>query len=367
MGNNYLYFGSRASTIDNNNNLWISSYFYNGFLKINVDSLDVSYIGMFPDNDMKNQRLHLSAHTHGTEIIFTPYYCNNIHIYDTYENKFRIVKLPNIDGKSFLASINIEDKIYLLSDKGILLCYNIKEGTIIVDQKLSEKITDFVEKAGDRWTYSDDENGYTLYDRNSNVLRIDLKKYLVACHRIKSEYNNLEIAYCDDNTFWFSMEGEQNLLNWNPVNNQYYLFEGNNGWGKDGFKFNPYNKIGKYNDTVYFTNYHAGTPIRIDKVNKKIVPLTDKFVKNDIFGENEVGPIYSDIHFTDNKVIMVPCYGKKLIIYDFNSNESKEVEFAIAKDKINSYREIMKATFDEGVYESREFFGLNDLIRYMLY
>lgn len=366
--NNRLHIGSRACAVENNN-LWISGYFFNGLFKMNLDDLEMDFIGTFPNEKMKRPKLHLGAHVYGSEIIFTPYQSDNVHIYDMNKKTFSTVEILNEVGKSFLASIKIENKIYFVSDEGVVLYINIGEKKIYEDNSLSKEISAFIKKSRENWSYSDDKKGYTFFDKKNNILRVDLVEHNVYYYKIKHEYNNIEIAYYNDNSFLFSFEGNQKLLVWYYIKDECRIINSNNDyWGKDRYKFNTYNKIARYGDVLFFTNYHSSSPIYIDKCDEKIVLLNDKYEKTDVLGEDEIGPIYSDIHFISDKAIMVPCYGKKLLLYDIKSNEIKEVDFAINKKKINTYEKMLKSVFeDEVVCESKEFFGMDDLIEHILY
>ena len=364
-----IQIGTRASAIDSNNNIWLSNYFFNGLFRINLNDLIIEYVDRFPGEAADKREMHLGAHINGSDVIFMPYANSTIHIYNMENKTFKTINVPKEYGCNFTSSVSIDNDIYFLSWEGNILYYDIKKQRVLKDEALTEEYMTFRKEADEQWNYSIDEDGFSILDGKNHICRINIKNKKIDKYTVTSEYENLEIAYYERSCFWFSLNDSQSMLFWDIKKNSYECYTSETEiWGKEKYKYNPYNKILNSEDITVFSNYNAAFPIKVDKKNKKIVSLSRNISIDDIIEKREWGPIFTDVYDIGETIYFVPCCNKYLLLCNKKTYNINKIPFWVDKEDIPAIYDVMKSRFEKQILnESGDFFDLASMIEYVKY
>ena len=76
------------------NKLYLSDNFSNSLLSLDLDIMEMDYIGSFPE-ETKTELLHKKAFEYKGRIIFVPFQGDNVHIYTPYNNTIDVLHIPH--------------------------------------------------------------------------------------------------------------------------------------------------------------------------------------------------------------------------------------------------------------------------------
>ena len=363
--NKKIYLGTRASALDGHD-LWFSEYYFNALFKMDLNDGQVEYIDTFPGRDVSDSELHISAFVCNENIVFTPYVGNIIHVYNK-ETKF-IKSVPIIDGGSgsFCQGVKYGDIITFVSDKGMVVSFCISTFEIYIDKELTNEINLFIQKYGMINSFFVDNNTISI-QIDTHVLRIYVQEHRVAYIELENENEDIEVLlYVDDDITMYSTKESMNIKRQNlkdDVVDDYY--SGKINWGKN-FKCNAFTKIVRLKNNEIIINYNSEQPL-VRKKDGSILPIKQNDLQNNVVNKAVWGPIYQDTFIYGNKLYIVPCSGKYLLIFDDDDASVKTIPFFVDRNEIKTLNDMLYDHINNNgiLKEGGSIFGLEEFIGFI--
>jgi hypothetical protein len=197
---------------------WFTPYYFNALMRMDKDSLEVEYMGMFPGEAQGIRQLYRAGARVGNKLYFTPYSAENMGVYDMDSGEFGRVGIPkpedaerpksyNADAK-FTRGVEAGGKLYMLpSSYPGLLVYDVSENSFdLVDGWLGT----FESRMFNRETsyfnsvVADCERGIlTMFSPSANAaLELDIKTNRTAVRVLGSEKSGYSGAVFAEGAYW---------------------------------------------------------------------------------------------------------------------------------------------------------------------
>lgn len=246
-----------------NNSIWFSAIERNGLYKYDLNTKDVIYVSLFP-NEMVNERIiHKKCLLVGEQIYFFPHNGKHIHLYSIKDNSFYSIRFEEIvydvllDGSDILMICGEKcEKLYIL---------NICSQIISCVKEYENNIRKYSGIRGVRFSLSNNKIWFgcigTNYIANWDIIERKMERF-------KTNVGNIFAAF----------------------------FEGDDTWIIDRDSPNLY--YGKCSDSM-----NRVTPTNISvSADKNALLVPARF--------------YNNIAFFNDKVILLPAYADSIQIYD---------------------------------------------------
>lgn len=331
-----IYLGSLANVIDENGILWMSEYLFNSLFAYDIKAGEISYKGIFKNEDKNILYQHNNAFNYTDRIIFTPLLGSSIGIYTKSKGTFDSISVPKVDSnEEFFQACRLNENIFFASNKGQVFRYNVVNNHLVADIELAEEMAKSFDLTHS--SISQCDVGFVVVDNNKiflvNVVELSIKMIL----DWSSKQYVLGEAYLFDNYLWITLKNNQMIFLYDQKNNEVTSYYPENESWLLGRNINPYSLLKKYNGHVLISNFYCNHISYIDKKNKLI-----KFIPNlqsyKVLEKNGYGPVYYAMHEYDGDLYFIPTRGNVLlkvnrsmeIIYSqellFNSKDFKELE-----------------------------------------
>ena len=311
--------------------VWFSNLLYNALMKMNLFSGKVEMVDKFPEVADHKAEIHRKTFLSDTKLIFIPYKCECIHIYDLISKSFDVINLP-IEKYVVATAFLIDDRIWLFPmEKNIdILVYDLSNSVFIKMSKLTKFINKvstsdviFLEKSvvyynGCFWIASLGQNYiYRVNLENSN----QIEKF-----SLSKEFHIYGLDLFDEDDFYILSMDTSEILRWSPKNGI------QNSWVVDledgDFDIIPFSNAIKANEKNIFVLPSKANNVFVLKKGK------DTFEKLSYpDGVKRVLPyaMFVGYEIGNNELILFPRGVNALLKVSLKTFEVKKVDFVLEK------------------------------------
>ncbi len=195
----------------------------NMLCKIDSYSGECEFVSVFPDENLKSERLHMKAITVGNNIIFSPANARNICIYNYTENTFDNISVleDSENSMNYKSSLKYAE---IVQYGDTIYVFPASANEIIKLNKNNRSIEKISLMYENKYLFRKDGllRGDKLFLPSSNsnaVLVFDFKSDNVNVVGV-GENNNGSWSICDDgNELWIIPYAPGNVIKWNPETN----------------------------------------------------------------------------------------------------------------------------------------------------
>lgn len=326
MLNNKIYIGTRASIIDDDGILWMSEYYFNGLVKMDINTGEIIYVTEFPRESFEKKELHIGAVCFDSNIVFTPYVGTKIHIFNKKSRNFEVVCAPEEYGLWYSKPICIGNNVFLISECGYIIRFNIPSKNLMVMEKISRVFKTFLKEEGNVGRYVDQTRLIAQSGRRCLIIDIEnetAQMLDVSCNEA-IEY----LIGVDGEKLFFTLMSSTSILDYDLNTNETIRRCADIPWGKK-FNCNAYGRIFRVDNELIAINYNAMHLMKTEDNDKEFRIMDSDFSSKDIIFEKTWGPIFEDVHFYNGKAYIIPCSSRWLYIYDISKQTIEKNELYI--------------------------------------
>lgn len=201
--------------------LYASCYEYNGLFKMNIETGETFFLGIFPGESIIQRALYRDAVLVENTIVFIPDSAEKMVLYEIEKNQFEVVALPiERDGWCAYNAVENNMKIYLIPielDKEILVYDMVSKKFVIND--FTEKIHAILIEKKNAKAYKIGSIGKTLWIPvigTAICLCLDLETGKVVSHTYKADIINI---VREKEGYWLCLKDNTMVLSRN-INSQ---------------------------------------------------------------------------------------------------------------------------------------------------
>ena len=257
-----------------NNILYFSSNSFNGLFKIDLSTKKQTFLGIFDNCPAFKVNQHRSAYYWNNKIVFAPFICNHVAIFDIETEKTEYIKIKETNDAYYMGSFLDNDNLWLFGGyyTDSFLKINLKTGEVLFSVQLQDCI--------------------------GKALGIDKKEYI---------YNAPHIV---GNDLYAAVWNTNSVVKFNLTSCEF-----------DFITINEKIKLS-------FVSYYADTLFLVDNSTSDILQysITDKKIEKytlDEALEDSVNKKYSLVIPINDLIIVLPDFGREVLVIN---KESKKIE-----------------------------------------
>lgn len=317
-------------------NLWLSNYDYNAFIKWNIDSGRAEIVDFFPHASEESGRLHRRVFRIGEKLYFIPFRGKYIHIRDLKQETWEEIKISEEDV--YIADAYLTEGCFWFFScylRNPIMIFHIDTQQIEMLTELTQEIEGYVGEYRD-WMFLDTacvcQRGNFFYlaeYRRTKVFCIDsTEKKLTRVWNNEESVHDLEsgnireriklqgINLCGEEDFWLTSLEEKEVYLWNPEEGikKIYRFE-TKMYGKRV----PFFRVVDVNKTYALVlPCHSNRLFKINKMTDEIAGI--KYPPE--FARRKIYSLFCGYDKMENKVFLYPRNGNGLLAIDVKEEKA---------------------------------------------
>lgn len=341
---------------------YAASYEFNAVFKVNLNTENCSYIGMFPDEKINGKRLYTKALYINGKVYFVPASAKRIAVLDVYSEEMDMLDIEEVDVKKYpFYKSNAKFNGGIVYQNWIYMIACTYPGIIRIDSETNQ-IVYFHDWVGDgRFVFRkspviDQHEFYIPSVINNKVLKFDMdtnigKLYSVGVH------NTGCWSMCKyGEEFWIAPKNPGAVICWNPNTdkiNEYKNYP--EGFQDNGFAFT---KIYVSQNELYLIPAYANMGI-------KISPKDGCMSNSGIFEQKE-NLIVKFMIETENAYYLKILDGEdeKYFYLNMETNQIRTYLFKFSEGLENyKYEYYKKIAGNTNILKEKKSFQLNDFLQ----
>ncbi len=359
----HLKFGS-SCRIDNN--IYFFNRTFNGVFYLDLKDFSVHFVHKFDVEWAGTIGLSMNYESifYKDAIYFFPTKTNVIMKYDIVRHQEQIIEIPDFDDKDFNVTniIQRQNRVYLFPTtikKGVFVL-DLLEDKVKKDNALSALFkTDLW--CGNVLAVSKDSVLLSLFNSNK-VYEINLDTAKMIDYS-RMFHNNIKIfsIYFDGNNYWILQMESTDIYEWNKENGLLQKYKNESVIWEDKIGV-PYSNLIFLDDEILVLNYSLKHILRINKKKKTIenpllYPKGFRLVNNAFCNQN----ICDYYIVLEDKVLIYPCRGNMLLIYDKETKQLSGSELIVSEKEVPYLWQIVEESFirNESAVENDDFVTLD--------
>lgn len=355
----HLKFGSNCLV---DNNIYFFNRTFNGVFYLDLKDFSVHFVHKFDVEWAGTIGLSMNSEClfYKGAIYFFPTKTNIIMKYDIVRQQEQIIEIPDFDDKDFNVTniIQRHNRVYLfptILKKGIFVLDLLKD-KVIKDNTLSSLFKSDL-CCGNVLDVNKNSILLSMYNSNK-AYEIDLNTAEMIDYSGMFQ-NDLKIfsIFFDGNNYWILQTESTDIYEWDKENGllQKYTSESIVWEDKIGV---PYSNLIFLDDEILVLNYSLKHILRINKKKKTIetpllYPKGFRLVNNAFCHQN----ICDYYIVLEDKVLIYPCRGNMLLIYDKETKQLSGRELIVSEKEVPYLRQIVEESFirNESAVENDDF------------
>lgn len=308
------------------NRIYFMDMTFNGMFYLDILDWSVHFVHRFSGVETNRSELSYVSIFRDDSIYFFPNNAKIVMKYNIVTQEEQIISIENCDCEFFVtvAAVRNRQFIYLFPFDLTLGVYvlNLQDQSVTRDTALCKLF-------GNR-TYCGNvvplDNGNLLIGLygNNQLMEIDItEKKIISCKNLEGDIKIYSIC-SDGNNCWILTTNSTDIYEWSPENDTTQIYVNENPVWETQTKGMPYSNLIFLENEILVLNATLKYIYRIDK-NKKIIAspirLPEEFHRMN-YG-NGFSAICYDYKILEDKVLIYPCWGNMLLVYD---KATKQIE-----------------------------------------
>lgn len=303
-------------------------------------------------------------------VYFLPHYTNVIMKYHFVKQKEQIIKIPDFDDKNFetLGFVRYSDKVYIFPaelDKGVYI-FDMKIQKVDKDRKLSLLFSKFSNV--DIFLV---QERYVLINNGDNkIIEVDIEEGKInRIDELKKDIQIFDLIF-DGEHYWILQKKSTDIYEWDRENGLFQKYTNEYAvWETQKYEISPpYSNLIFLEKEVLVLNHCMKNILRINR-EKKVIESPVPFPENFQLDRQEFAgwPICNSYLVLDDRVLLYPCRGNMLLIYNKATKKLTGREMTVSNQEVPYLFEIVFWGFlnDRIHYEKRIAKTLNRFVSYM--
>lgn len=203
--------------------MWYSDCSFNSLLCQSLKNGRVEAVGFFPDERIEQKDLYRRVLLVHRELVFIPFYAENICVYHLDYKRFVNYKIPGMSKKPrYVSAIRKKDQIYIFpayAEKAIL--FDVAKKKITELKEFNLQLSDLLKQNQQKFYWCGTENigewVYLTIAESDRIIAYHIKDKKVFFKTIGGNKKLGSIAV-HENGLYISIAGQNSILYWDPIN-----------------------------------------------------------------------------------------------------------------------------------------------------
>ena len=343
---------------------------FNGIFYLDLEDYSIHFVHKFsyePDHAVRLSKDN--SLVYGNAIYFFPNYTNIILKYDILTGREKAIPIPDFPDKFVDISgiARLQDTVYLFPaklGKGIY-AFDLQSEQVKKDTVLSSLFdVDFVSTSGHIFY---DDKGCVWIGRygSGQIVKVNLAEKRIEDNKVL-EGIRIFIMCFDGSHCWILPIESTDIYEWDVEKDDVQIYtNGHMEWRKvDHTEEKPYSNLIFLEDEILVLNCYAKNIWRLDK-QKKIIGDPVEFPKGFGMANRQFNgwPVYAQYTMLEDKVLLYPCAGNMLLIYDKNTKKMSGKDLLVSEEDVPYLRKALKGNltgerqcFEDGDFATLERF-----------
>lgn len=331
--------------------LYFFNLTFNGIFYVDITDLSIHFVDKFFTE--KESTTFLSSEggvVFNDAIYFLPNETNGILKYNFVTGSQQFIDINNMQTKIFDGA-----DIICLQNKAYLFPYKLNKGIYVLDLQLEN-----IEKHMELSSFFPSDIGINIFPTHDNCVlvgiydsnkfvEIDLETKKIVCTEILQEDIKISGVCFDGSNYWILQTESTDIYEWNRESGvlQKYINE-NVEWERNIEYRIPYSNMIFLEDEVLVLNYSLKNILHINK-SKKVIDEPIFFPKEfQLVNAAFCGwAICRDFIILENMVLIYPCRGNMLLVYDKVTKQLSGKEMTASEDEIPFLKKMINQLFLE--------------------
>lgn len=327
---------------------------FNGMFYLDLKDFSTHFVHSFSCAEADSVNLSFLSKAYDGIIYFFPTNAKAVMKYDTLRNQEQIIPIRNCncDFFSTAAAVQWRQQVYLFPFDLSLGIYilNLEKNFVIRDDGLS-KLFRKGYYCANALLSKNNRVVIGLYEKNQ-IIELDMETKKIVTNKILDESNEIYTIYLEGNDCWILLINSADIYKWNRENDEIYVYTNEMPTYMTKRKRMPYANLVFCGDEVLVLNSMLKNIFHINKEKNRIenpIILPGEFKRID-YG-NGFYSMFGDYTLLEEKVLIHPCWGNRLIIYDWQTKSVELREVSISGREVPCFVEAFWKRYKEnGVY-----------------
>ncbi len=321
-----------ACSVKVGDEIWFSSYCFNGLFRMNIRTGDTFFVDLFPNEETDVFFAHHKALYHEGLIIFAPWNGNNVHIYNIKEKVFVTIPVKKKYAEFAAGIAIIDDELFILPYypmhgllKVSLKTFEVNDVTVF-DQKDYELSGITGTRARVDCAITRDHSILYAFQDCGKLFRWDVKEEKLSA--IETGINIWGMFDLGD-VIWLCDRNNKAIYKWIPKTENAQIVVGESSASTVAPR-GYYSKILKFDNKIVAISRNRGQFVVVDEVNN--VNLRTIEDDKELDTKNYIG-IFESCEIVDDNLWLMPCGNDELLVFDKNLNQIDKKKFSIKGDE----------------------------------
>lgn len=327
---------------------------FNGMFYLDLKDFSAHFVHSFSCAEADSVSLSFCSKVYDGVIYFFPTNTNAIMKYDTLRNQEQIIPIRDCNCEFFLtaATIQWQKLVYLFPFDLSLGIYvlNLENNFVMKDDSLS-KLFGKGFYCANALLSQNNRVLIGLYGKNQ-IIEVNMETKKIVGNKKLGENTEIYTMYSEGNNCWILLINSADIYEWSRENDEIYVYTNENPIYMTEKSRMPYSNLVFCEDEILVLNSMLKNIFRINKKNNRIeypIIFPDGFKRID-YG-NGFYSMLGDYTLLEDKVLIYPCWGNQLLIYDRKTKQIEGKEVVISGRKIPHFEKAFyKNCQKEGVY-----------------
>ncbi len=329
------------------NRVYFLSITFNGLFYLDIEDFSIHFVHNFSFERKNIQVLSELSLYHENALYFFPHSTNVIMKYDIMKRHEESIPMNGYRWKFFAAAgiIRQHNLVYIFSLhlKNGIYVFNLQNQNVEKDRKLSS-------------LFEDDSVCSSVFLINDNCVLISMlgtnrfvevnldTKQIISVKTLNADIDIYSVCY-DGNSYWILSRCSTDIYEWNRENDTLQVYKNENAIWEEP-KYRPYSTMIFLEDEILVLNGSLKSILHVNKEKKTIddpivMPQGYRLVNDNLNHLN----IYNCYTVLDDKVLIYPCRGNMLLIYDKATRSMLGKEFTVSETEVTYLKEVLQEDF----------------------
>ncbi len=328
------------------NRIYFANLTFNGLFYIDLEDFSLHFVHRFLCEALSSSAYSMANIVDNKDLYFFPHNSNSIIRYNIEKQREWVLPLSEFCGNYFGTAgvIYWNHKIYIFPivlKKGIYIL-DLQRQNVVKDKSLSDLFAD-TDFSCVNVFFVKDKCALLSLDNSNQLVEVDLETKAITGFDTLPEEVKIYTVCSDGVHYWILQQETTDIYEWDREHGTLQLYT---NYNSEHMVSRPYSNLIFLEDEILVLNCSLQSIMRINK-DKKIIENMIAFPEGfrTVNSRFRGWPICDGFMVLDDKVLLYPCWGNMLLVYDLKSKELTGKEIVVTDEGLPYLCEVVDEIF----------------------